>query len=155
MPLAQKISKHSRLTINYCGSTTTVVMILNTRVHKLGDLQLRILQLLWQRGEMPAAGVHAALQPERSLAPTTVATMLAKMEARGLIAHREQGRAFIYRAAVEAGEVTRGLGDHFVQRLFDGSVAGAVMHLVRTGEVSRRELDELEKLIKEEKRRVK
>ena len=93
---------------------------------KLGDLQLRILQLLWQRGEMPAAGVHAALQPERSLAPTTIATMLAKMEARGLITHREQGRAFIYRAAVDAGEVTRGLGDYFVQRLFAGNVAGAV-----------------------------
>jgi BlaI family transcriptional regulator, penicillinase repressor len=125
------------------------------RLHRLGDLQLRILQLLWERRELPAAGVHAALQPERSLAPTTVATMLAKMEARGLLVHREQGRAFIYRPAVEAGEVTRGLGDYFVQRLFAGSVAGAVMHLLRTGEVSRRELDQLEKLIKEEKRRVK
>jgi predicted transcriptional regulator len=130
-------------------------MKISHRLHRLGDLQLRILQLLWQRGEMPAAGVHAALQPERSLAPTTVATMLGKMETRGLLAHREQGRAFIYRAAVDAGAVTRGLGDYFVQRLFAGSVAGAVMHLVRTGEVSRRELDQLEKLIKEEKRRVK
>src|SRR5580658_3511615 len=125
------------------------------RLQKLGDLQLRILQLLWERGEMPASGVHAALQPERALAPTTVATMLAKMEARGLVAHRELGRAFLYRPAVDAGEVTRRLGDHFVQRLFAGSVTGAVMHLLRTGEVSRRELDELEKLIKNEKRRVK
>jgi BlaI family penicillinase repressor len=126
-----------------------------TRLHKLGDLQLRILQLLWRSGEMTAASVHAALQPERPLAPTTVATMLAKMEARGLVAHREQGRAFIYRPAVDAGEVTRGLGDYFVQRLFAGSVSGAVMHLLRSGEVSRRELDHLEKLIKDEKRRAK
>jgi predicted transcriptional regulator len=125
------------------------------RLQKLGDLQLRILQLLWERGEMTASGVHAALQPERALAPTTVATMLAKMEARGLVAHRELGRAFLYRSAVDAGEVARRLGDHFVQRLFAGSVAGAVMHLLRTGEVSRRELDQLEKLIKDEKRRIK
>ncbi len=124
-------------------------------LHKLGDLQLRILQLLWRRGEMPAAGVHAALQPERALAPTTIATMLGKMEARGLVKHRESGRAFIYRASVDAGEVARGLGDYFVQRLFAGSVTGAVMHLLRTGEVSRGELDELEKLIKSEKRRAK
>lgn len=125
------------------------------RLHKLGDLQLRILQLLWQHDEMAAAGVHAALQPERALAPTTVATMLGKMEGRGLVAHREQGRAFIYRAAVDAGEVTRGLGDYFVQRVFAGSVSGAVMHLLRSREVSRRELDQLEKLIKEAKRRAK
>jgi len=143
------------LTYNYYGSITTVVMKISNRLHRLGDLQLRILQLLWQHAEMPASGVHAALQPERALAPTTVATMLAKMEGRGLVAHREQGRAFIYRAAVDAGEVTRGLGDYFVQRLFAGSVTGAVTHLLRTREVSRRELDQLEKLIKDEKRKVK
>jgi len=125
------------------------------RLRSLGDLQLRILQLLWQHGEMPASRVHAMLKQERSLAPTTVATMLAKMEARGLLDHREQGRAFIYRAAVDADEVTRGLGDHFVQRLFAGSVAGAVMNLLRTREVSRRELNELEKLIKETRRKAK
>jgi BlaI family transcriptional regulator, penicillinase repressor len=134
---------------------TTVVMKPSQRLHKLGDLQLRILQLLWQRGELPASAVHGALNAERRLAPTTVATMLAKMEARGLLTHREQGRAFIYSAAVAADDVTRGLGDYFVQRLFAGSTAGAVMHLVRTGEVSRKELDELEKLIKQEKRRSK
>ena len=134
----------------------TVVVMKNThRLQSLGDLQLRILQLLWGHGEMAASRVHAALQPERSLAPTTVATMLAKMEARGLLAHREQGRAFVYRAAVDAEEVTRGLGDHFVERLFAGSVAGAVMNLLRTREVSRSELDQLEKLIKETRRKAK
>jgi predicted transcriptional regulator len=124
-------------------------------LHRLGDLQLRILQLLWRRGEMTALAVHAALKPERPLAPTTVATMLAKMDARGLIAHREEGRAFVYRAVVEAGDVTRGVGEYFVERLFAGSVAGAVMHLLRTGDVSRSELDQLEKLIRQEKRRAK
>jgi predicted transcriptional regulator len=124
-------------------------------LHTLGDLQLRILQLLWVHGEMPAARVHSALQPERPLAPTTVATMLAKMEGRGLINHREQGRTFIYRAAVESDEVTQGIGNHFVQRLFGGSVAGAVSHLLRSEEVSRHELDELEKLIKETRRKSK
>jgi BlaI family penicillinase repressor len=124
-------------------------------LHKLGDLQLRILQLLWEHGEMAASAVHAALHPERGLAPTTIATMLGKMEARGLITHREEGRAFIYRAAVEAGDVTRDLGNHFVERLFAGSVAGAVSHLLRTREVSRKELEQLEKLIKEEKRKAK
>lgn len=127
----------------------------NERIHSLGDLQLRILQLLWTEGEMTAARVHAALHPERGLAPTTVATMLAKMEGRGLVNHREEGRAFVYRAAVDAETVTRGLGDHFVERLFGGNVAGAVMNLLRTGEVSRKELAELEKLIQQAKRRAK
>jgi predicted transcriptional regulator len=122
-------------------------------VQRLGDLQLRILQLFWREGELAASRVHALLKTGRPLAPTTVATMLAKMEARGLLAHRCDGRTFVYRAAVDAEAVTRGLGDHFVQSLFAGSVVGAVMNLLRSREVSGKELEELEQLIKETKKR--
>lgn len=122
---------------------------------RLGELQLRILEVLWEQPDAPVAAVHAALRPDRDLAYTTVATMLRKMEARGLVTHREDGRAFLYRAAVAADEVTRSAGDHFVERLFEGSLASAVSHLLTTREVSRAELDQLEKLIKEAKRRTK
>lgn len=122
---------------------------------RLGDLQLRILEILWARGEAAVADVHAVLKPERDLAYTTVATMLRKMEARNLVTHREEGRAFLYRAAVAAEAVTRSAGDHFVGRLFEGSLADAVSHLLTTREVSRTELDQIERIIREAKRRAK
>ena len=130
-------------------------MINSNQHHRLGDLQLRILQEIWQRGECSVAAVHAALHAERKLAHTTISTMLRKMEARGLVAHREEGRAFFYRAAVAAEEVTRSEGRHFVERLFEGSMANAVSHLLQSREVSREELDQIEKFIKEAKRRAK
>lgn len=122
---------------------------------RVGDLQLRILQVLWSQTEASVADVNAALRPERDLAYTTVATMLRKMEARGLVTHREDGRSFLYKAAVDAQQVGQGMTDHVVERLFEGSLAGAVSHLLRTREVSREELDELERLIREAKRRAK
>lgn len=122
---------------------------------RLGDLQLRILEVLWEHPDAGVGAVHEALKPERDLAYTTVATMLRKMEARGLVTHREEGRSFLYRAAVAADDVNRSAGDHFVERLFEGSLADAVSHLLTTREVSREELDQLEKLIREAKRRVK
>jgi len=132
-----------------------VVMIKSNQHHRLGDLQLRILQALWERGECGVAEVHAALQTERKLAHTTISTMLRKMEARGLVGHREEGRAYLYRASVQAEEVTRSVGRHFVERLFAGSMANAVSHLLQTREVSRDELDQIEKFIKQAKRRAK
>ncbi len=123
--------------------------------HRLGDLQLRILQVLWAREEGTVATVHQELQPERNLAYTTIATMLRKMEERGLVAHREEGRTFVYRARVGAEEVSRSVGTHLVERLFEGSLADAVSHLLSTRAVSRAELDQLEKLIKDAKRRAK
>ena len=122
---------------------------------RLGDLQLRILQSLWVRPDASVADVHSELKPERDLAYTTIATMLRKMEARGLVTHREEGRSFLYRAKVAADEVSRSVGNHLVEKLFEGSLAGAVQHLLTTREVSRAELDELEKLIKEAKGRTK
>jgi predicted transcriptional regulator len=128
---------------------------MNSPAHRLGDLQLRILQSLWDRPDSSVAEVHAELKPERDLAYTTVATMLRKMEARGLVAHREEGRSFLYRALVAAEEVSRSVGQHLVDRLSSGSLTEAVSHLLTSREVSRDELDQLEKLIKEAKRRSK
>ena len=123
--------------------------------HRLGDLQLRILQVLWATPGAAVSEVHEALRPERDLAYTTVATMLRKMEARGLVAHIEEGRAFRYRALVAEDEVHRSAGEHLVNRLFEGSVADAVSHLLRSREVSAGELDAIEKLIKEARRKAK
>jgi len=99
--------------------------------------------------------VHAILAPERGLAYTTIATMLRKMEGRGFVAHRAEGRSFIYKAAVAAEEVSRDAGNHFVERLFEGSLANAVSHLLQTREVSREELDKIEEMVKEAKRKAK
>ena len=128
---------------------------MNSPAYRLGDLQLRILQSLWDRPDSSVAEVHAELKPERDLAYTTVATMLRKMETRGLVAHREEGRSLLYRALVAAEEVSRSVGQHLVDRLSAGSLTEAVSHLLTSREVSRDELDQLEKLIKEAKRRSK
>lgn len=128
---------------------------MNPRHHRLGDLQLRILQVLWDRGEASVSDVHTVLKPDRDLAYTTIATMLRKMEQRSLVAHREEGRTFLYRATIDAAEVHRSVGDHFVERLFEGSVSEAVSHLLQTRDVSREELDELARLIQQAKRKLK
>ena len=122
-------------------------------IYRLGDLQLRILQVLWEKGEAAVTQVIEALPASTDLAYTTVATMLRKMEARGLVGHTLDGRSFIYRAKVKAEAVSRGMADHLVERLFEGSLTEAVRHLLSTREVSREELAGLERLIAERKRK--
>ena len=124
------------------------------KVHRLGDLQLKIMKRLWDRGEATVADVHQALGTKPDLAYTTVATMLRKMEARNLVAHREEGRSFVYRPAVPSEAITRGMADHLIERLFEGSLADMVSHLLTTREVSREELSKLEKLIAERKKKL-
>lgn len=108
----------------------------------LGDLQLAILRALWERGEAAVATVHDALR-ERGLALTTIATMLRKMEDKGLVAHREQGRQFLYRAEVDPELVQKNLVGDLVARLFDGDPLALVNHLLRAGDIELDELDDL------------
>jgi predicted transcriptional regulator len=124
-----------------------------SKVYRLGDLQLRIMKVLWQRTE-PAtvADVLQGLSGGGDLAYTTIATMLRKMEARGLVRHRLHERKFLYRPAVQAEEITRKISAHFIERLFEGSLADMLAHLLTTQEISREELARLEELIAKRKK---
>ena len=108
--------------------------------HRVGDLQFKIMQVLWQRAECGVSDVFADISKERDLAYTTIATMLRKMEVRGLVAHRADGRAFIYRVAIDSHTVTSSTSEHLIDRFFEGSLADLVSHLLDTREVSRAEL---------------
>jgi len=121
------------------------------RFHRVGDLQLQILRILWERGEGTVADVMENLSGSE-LAYTTVATMLRKMEVRGLVTHRPEGRSFVYRPKVKAHDVSHRMATHLVDRLFEGSLLEAVNHLLSTREVSREELARIEQLIAEKKK---
>ena len=121
------------------------------KMHRVGDLQLQILRILWQRGEGTVADVLEDLSGA-DLAYTTIATMLRKMEVRGLVTHRNEGRSFVYRPKVKPEDISHRMSNHLVDRLFEGSLLDAVKHLLTTREVSREELAKIEQLIAEKKR---
>jgi predicted transcriptional regulator len=120
---------------------------------RLGNLQLQILRALWDAGPCTVTDVVERLPKGHGLAYTTIATMLRKMEARGLVEHEVEGRRFIYRAAVPAEEVTQSMAGDLLDRLFEGSLADMVSHLLSTREVSRDELGRIESLIAARKKR--
>ncbi len=115
----------------------------------LGDLQSAIMRILWQRGEASVNDVHSTLLDERGLAPTTIATMLKKMEAKGVVSHRVDGRQFLYRATVSETEVRRSMVSELVGRVFEGNPAALVSHLMSEQGISRQDLEEIRRLLAE------
>jgi predicted transcriptional regulator len=119
----------------------------------LGDLQLAIMQVLWDQGEATVTDVHQALLAERGLAPTTIATMLKKMEEKGVISHRAEGRKFIYRPSYSQDQVRRSMVAEITERLFGGDPMALVAHLISRHPIDPRELSELERTIGEAKKK--
>jgi len=116
---------------------------------QLTELQLDILRALWSEGELPVAAVHASLASTRELAPTTVATLLKRLERRGVVAHRTQGRQFLYRALVSEEDATRSMLDDTIHVLFGGDVPSMMAQLLRRGDMAPGDLDRIRALLDE------
>ncbi len=113
------------------------------RRHQLGELQLAIMRVLWDADEATVHDVRAALAPQRDLAMTTVATMLRKMTDKGVVTYRAEGRQFVYRPTIEESDVHRTMVGELVDRLFDGSSAKLVTHLIDESDIDPDELETL------------
>ncbi|MEZ5979187.1 MAG: BlaI/MecI/CopY family transcriptional regulator [Planctomycetota bacterium] len=101
-----------------------------TRAPRPTDLQLAILRELWTRGEASVQDLWSALHRERGLAQSTVATVVARLEERGVLSRRRVGRTFLYRATVAEGEVERSAVAELVDVVFGGDRASALAQLL-------------------------
>jgi predicted transcriptional regulator len=119
----------------------------------LGDLQHAIMTVLWERSEATTAEVHDVLRAERGLALTTIATMLRKMEDKGVVAHRSEGRQFVYRPTVTREEIQTSMVGELVERLFGGDATALVAHLVSEHEIDAGELADLRRHLEDRGRK--
>lgn len=117
--------------------------------HNLGDLQYAIMRVLWEEGEATVSRVQERLahgdKHERAL--TTIATMLTKMEKKGVVAHRSEGRIFVYKALVQEDAVRRSMVSELTERLFQGDYGALVSHLLDEQDIDRGELQRLRALL--------
>jgi BlaI family transcriptional regulator, penicillinase repressor len=119
----------------------------------LTPLQIALLRVLWKRGEARVLEVRAALARERELTASTVATLLRRLEARGLVAHRTQGRQFVYRALIDVGQARSSAVGELATHLFDGDVPALVAHLLASSELAPGDLARVRELIDDAERK--
>ena len=113
----------------------------------LSDPQIALMRVLWQFGETSIAAAAEALASERKLAHTTVATMLTRLEKRGLVASRREGRMLFYRACVAEHEVRRSMVSGLLSSLFAGDAKALVAHLLREDEIAPNDLERVRALL--------
>ncbi len=121
---------------------------------KLAELQLAIMQVLWDRGEAAVADVREAIEPRHSVAHTTVATMLSRMETAGYVSHRSEGRANIYRPEIRREDVGQSMVCDLAERMFHGDRTQLVAHLLAGADISPAELARLKKLVSDKEKEL-
>ena len=118
-------------------------------LHRLTDLQIQLMDVIWKAGEASPGDVHAALHGEIGLARQTIGTLLARLEKAGVLTHRVQGREHIYRASITREQVQRATLQNMLERLFGGSVPALLSHALEAREVQHGDVERLRVMIRE------
>jgi len=84
----------------------------------LGDLQATVMEIFWRRESATVREVADELNKKRSLAYTTVLTLVSRLWSRGLLKRQPEGRGFRYWAAKSRDEFLAQLSDELIDRLF-------------------------------------
>ena len=121
-----------------------------TKGVRLSDQQFQVVQAVSKLGKAAAKDVLQELK-HLDLAHTTVATVMTRLEKKGVLASEVDGRERIYRCLVDENSIRQSMVTSMISTLFRGDSKALMAHLVNDGEIDSAELDEMRKLISEGK----
>lgn len=114
----------------------------------LTEAELRLMDVLWQKGQATVAEVTEALPPP-PLAYNTVLTTMRILEQKGYVSHQEEGRAFVYQPLIQRDDAAKSAVGHLVSRFFGNKSTALALRLVEEQRPSNDELARLKKLIEQ------
>lgn len=114
----------------------------------LTEVELELMDVLWQKGEASVGEIVEAL-PEERLAYSSVLTVMRILEQKGYVNHEKEGRAFIYRPLVDRKQARKNVVGYMLRRFFDNSPELLVVNLLENENLSQGEIDRLKQLIDE------
>ena len=114
----------------------------------LTEAELRLMKILWRRGESAVTDLVGALPDGEQLAYNSVLTTIRILEQKGYVEHRQEGRAFVYRPCVAENEASRSEVRNVLNRFFGNSSEKLVLSLLGDDGISSEELDRLRDAIR-------
>ena len=113
----------------------------------MSPAETEILRLVWQLGDATVQQIHNALPESRKVGYKTVQTLLRRLEKKGYLVHKAQGKAYVFCPAVKREAVVKQTVLDFLDRLFGGDPRPLMQFLAEEGRIDARDIDELKKLI--------
>lgn len=113
----------------------------------ISEAEWDVMKVVWEHEPVAASEVAQRLGAERNWHPQTVKTMLTRLVAKGALTYKPEGKRYLYRARLSRDACVRRESRSFLSRVFDGSVAPAVVHLLTHSKLTDKELKELRRLI--------
>ncbi len=118
------------------------------RSSKPTEVELQILGVLWARGPSTVREVHNALEDDRDTGYSTTLKMMQIMTEKGLLLKDDSQRPQVYRPAMSQEQAQMQFVDDLIQRVFGGSADKLILRAINSRHVSRKDLEQIRKLLK-------
>jgi predicted transcriptional regulator len=116
--------------------------------------ELEILQILWSRGPSTVREIHEVLSQEKEVGYTSALKLLQIMTTKGLVQRSEDQRAHVYAAALPAEKTKQQFAADVLQRVFRGSTSQLMQHALSGRRSSKKEIDEIRRMLDEYERKL-
>jgi BlaI family penicillinase repressor len=116
--------------------------------------ELEILHVLWERGPSTVREIHEILSEKKPVGYTTVLKLLQIMAGKGSVRRNEEQRAHVYEAVQAPGKTKRQFAGDILQRVFGGSASDLMLHALAGQRTSKKDLDELRRVLDDYERKL-
>jgi predicted transcriptional regulator len=117
-------------------------------MERIGEAEYAVMEVLWQDAPLTAAEVAERVPAARGWSIRTVKTMLARLLAKGVLAHEEEGRRYLYRPAVARADYVAQESGRLIDRMFGGRISPLVAQLAERDRLTDADIAEIEALLK-------
>jgi predicted transcriptional regulator len=117
-------------------------------MERIGEAEYAVMEVLWRDAPLTATEVADRVPAERGWSIRTVKTMLARLLAKGVLAHEEEGRRYLYRPAVARADYVAQESGRLIDRMFGGRVTPLVAQLAERDRLTDADIAEIEALLK-------
>lgn len=116
---------------------------------RISEAEQAVMEVLWRESPLAAADVADRVDPKRGWSVRTVKTLLARLLGKGVLAHEEDGRRYLYRPLIRREDYVAQESGKLLDRMFGGRLTPLVAHLAERDRLTSEDIEEIEALLKE------
>jgi len=118
---------------------------------RVSEAEWIVMKIIWKEFPLTAADIIKRLQGKSQWHPKTVKTLLHRLAAKHILETEKQGREYLFRPLISEAQCVKTEAQSFINRVFDGALHPMLVHFVKNEKLSRDEIQELQKILREKK----
>lgn len=113
----------------------------------ISDAEYQVMKVIWAGAPISTNEVIEKLEKTTSWKPKTIGTLLSRLVKKGALAHRKEGRVFVYTPLIQEPEVLESESNTFLKRFYDGTLHSMLANYLEQDKLSHEEIEELKQIL--------